>query len=296
MTEPQKAEEGAISSWTVNSIAVVHFTDEDLGFGQALTDLEQWQRTESDWRRLLRIEPHGIFKALYGGAKAGIAGVTAYDRVAWIHSVIVLREFRRRGVGKALMEACMSYISDLKIPTVKLDAVPDARQLYDRLGFVTEFESMRCVRTGDRLPSLARRIQQPDLDDVFELDRTVTGLDREKVLAAIFKDNPGFGFIVGPKGDTRGYLLARESPARTSLGPCVCKPGDTECARMLMRSALSQHPERKYRVCMSASNKSAISIAQDLVFERMTPSIRMYVGKPFQESDGKFAMISPEKG
>lgn len=280
----------------MDSIAIVRFTDKDLAFGQALTDLEQWHRTEVDWKRLLSLEPMGFFKALWGGARAGIAGITAYDGVAWVHSVIVLKEFRNRGIGRALMNACMDYVHDRGIRSVKLDAVPEAESFYAKLGFVAEFESARFLRAGTRGESSAVSLGPSDLDEVMDFDRSVTGLDRRRVLLAIHEDNPGLGLVMRSRDEITGYILGRSSPVRTNLGPCVCRPGDADCAGSLIRGAMSKHPDRLYRLCVSACNASAMSLARELGFESMTPSVRMYRGTAMRESDGEFVMISPEKG
>ena len=91
------------------SIEIGRFTEEDIPFGKELSDAEEWYRNIPDWKRLLRLEPGGFFKAWLDGDDAGIIGSVRYDRVAWINSLIVRKNFQERGVGKALMEHCLDH-------------------------------------------------------------------------------------------------------------------------------------------------------------------------------------------
>ena len=93
-------------------IKIIRFRKRDLPFGKLLTDEIGWCRTVMDWERLLRLEPLGMFKATLDGEDVGIAGVMTYDKVAWIHSLIVLKEFRDCDVGTSLVQACLDFAKD----------------------------------------------------------------------------------------------------------------------------------------------------------------------------------------
>ncbi len=274
---------------------VIQFIESDLPFGKRLTDIEGWHRAVTDWRRLLAIEPQGVFKARISGSDAGIAAVVNYSTVAWIHSVIVAEQFRKKGVGTVLMQACLDYIRSLGTKSVKLDAVPNARGFYEMLGFSYEFDSLRLVGEGNHCSDAAERMTLADLDQVISFDTRITGFDRTKTIRRIYEDNPGWAFIARSQTEVVGYVLAREDDVRVNLGPCVCQPGDSRCALRLIRSVLGVAPERSYRICVPEHS----SIAPDLTnlgFERSSPSFRMSLGTRFMESEGCFTMISPEKG
>jgi ribosomal-protein-alanine N-acetyltransferase len=82
---------------------------------------------------------HGIvrLKAVVDGGMVGfIAGeVRRGERVAWISVVGVLPEYRRQGIGLALMRACESRLT---VPTVKLSVRASnqaAIELYLSIGY-----------------------------------------------------------------------------------------------------------------------------------------------------------------
>ena len=57
-----------------------------------------------------------------------------------IGRVAVLRPFRKRGVGRTVMEAVIAYAREKGLPSVYLGAQEHAVPFYEKLGFVTEGE------------------------------------------------------------------------------------------------------------------------------------------------------------
>lgn len=73
-----------------------------------------------------------------------------YGRLGWIGLLIVNAEYRRRGIGALLMKKAMDYLLSRKVKTIKLEAVPKVANLYRKLGFVDEFDSLRLIKTGGK--------------------------------------------------------------------------------------------------------------------------------------------------
>ena len=79
-------------------------TRADLAFADSVRALAGWNQTMEDWERFLSAEPDGCFLAEWNGASAGTATTTVYGRdLAWIGMVLVHPEFRRRGIGGAML-------------------------------------------------------------------------------------------------------------------------------------------------------------------------------------------------
>src|SRR5258705_1298735 len=69
-----------------------------------LNELAQWNQTENDWLRLLRLEPNGCFCATIGDEVVATTTTTTYGHeLAWIGMVLVDPEFRRLGIATRLM-------------------------------------------------------------------------------------------------------------------------------------------------------------------------------------------------
>jgi GNAT superfamily N-acetyltransferase len=272
------------------------FTLADVPFGMLLTDAEEWHRTPPDWVRLQRLEPEGVFKAVADGIPAGTAAAVTFASVAWIHSVIVQKDFRRRGIGEALMRACLDFVDRRGIPCTKLDSVPGTEPFYARLGFVEEYPSWRLLADGAPGTPRATRVRTRDYPAVLAFDRMMTGLDRSQALEAILADYPDRAFLVRARGKVRGYIIVRRGEWRDPIGPWVADPEDPGLAADLLRAALSASRGKTFRMCVGGYHDAALRIAEELGFTRAAHSTRMYRGAPFEESRACYGMISAEKG
>lgn len=278
------------------AVEIRPFTPADIPFGMLLTDAEEWYRVPADWARLLRIEPQGAFKAVADGIPAGTAAALTYDRIAWIHSAIVLKELRHRGIGEALMRACLEYVDRRGVATTKLDSVGGTEPFYARLGFREEYPSWRLLADGVVGNPKATRLRPNDFAAVFAFDREQTGLDRRRVLEALLTDYPDRAFLVRARGKIRGYIVLRRGEHRDPVGPWVADPEDPGVATDLLASVLAVAGKRRLRMCVGGYHDDALRVAEGLGFARADHSTRMVRGEPFEESRACFAMISAEKG
>ena len=80
-------------------------------------------------------DPHGIFEYV-----ANIQGLKLSDDVGAIQNVAVLPEYRRRGIGQALVRGALQGFQDAGVRRVTLEVTSDnlsAVSLYNRIGFTT---------------------------------------------------------------------------------------------------------------------------------------------------------------
>ena len=155
-----------------------------------------WNQLEQDWVRLLEYEPEGCFVAEVDARLVGTVTTTCYGtQLAWIGMMLVDPDFRRRGIATSLMHRSFEYLANRGIRCIKLDATPEGRHVYERLGFTAEWSMRRWMREGsaaedqtagdadERLrgepsqgpnPSNAPSLLEPYLG----LDRRAFGVDR----------------------------------------------------------------------------------------------------------------------
>jgi len=277
-------------------IQVARFTEADIPFGKSLTDAEGWHRSFADWKRLIAISPYGMLKARIGDKDVGVAGLLWYDKVAWLHSVLVLKEARGQGIGRVILKNCVQRAQQLKVPCLKLDSVRGFESFYKSFGFVEEFESWRFLRTGEHFPVVAERIKPELLDKVLYFDQAMTGLNRSRSIKAIYEDAPELAFCIRAEAGLHGYILARKGEERIQIGPCVVDKANPECADRLITSLIGSKPDANFRMCVPGSNKAAVELARHLSFDSGISSTRMFLGLKFEESNACFSMMSPEKG
>jgi len=116
----------------------------DLPFADSLRALVGWNQTLADWQRFLTMEPQGCFLAEWDGVPAGTATTVVYGPdLAWIGMVLVHPEYRRRGIGGGLLLRCIEHLQALGVRCIKLDATPEGRPVYEKLGFRDEWTLRR---------------------------------------------------------------------------------------------------------------------------------------------------------
>lgn len=278
------------------ALEIRRFTLADVPFGKMLTDGEDWHRATSDWVRLVRLEPKGCFLAVDDGIPAGTAAAVTFGWLGWIHSVIVLKELRRRGIGEALMRACLDFLDGRGVRTTKLDSVAGTESFYARCGFEQEYPSWRLL--AEPVPGRPKvtRLGPKDYPAVFAFDRESSGVDRTTALQAILRDHPDRAFVAKRKGKVRGYIIARHGDYRDPVGPWLADPDDPGLATDLLGSVLAVGAGQEYRMCVGGYHEEALKIAESLGFEKASHSTRMVRGAAFEESRSCYGMISAEKG
>src|ERR1700752_2952423 len=118
--------------------------EQDVPGGLRLNTLSGWNQTAADWRRLLKNSPRGGFVMEHDCTVVGTATTINYEsRFARIGMVLVDPEYRKQGIGTALLEKTIEYLEMSRIATMKLDATPQGKPIYTKLGFVEEYEIER---------------------------------------------------------------------------------------------------------------------------------------------------------
>src|SRR5690242_5000313 len=124
-------------------IRIRNLTAADIPVAMRLKAQNNWNQLEGDWRRQLDLEPSGSFVAEREGQVIGIACGRVFDRIAWINFVLVDADHRGQGIGSLLSRHILQYLDDRSVVSVRLDSTPLGRPIYEKLGFVGEFELAR---------------------------------------------------------------------------------------------------------------------------------------------------------
>lgn len=196
----------------------------DLAAALALSAQEGWNQSAADWSRMIRLEPSGCFTAREGSRLVGTVTTTTYGReMAWIGMMVVHPDFRRQGIGAALMRLALDHVHGLHIASVKLDATPAGRPLYESLGFSAEAEMERWQ--GVVHPGASQAPRRPNHESrrmLCALDQTAYGADRSRLLELLASEGLGEPLVLeSRRGFPVGYALARKGRTATYIGPLV---------------------------------------------------------------------------
>src|SRR5713101_2627331 len=118
-------------------------TDDDVPLRMELKRHAGWNQTESDWQRLLALEPDGCFVAELDGTPSATLATCVFDAVSWIAMVLVQPQARGHGLAKALLAHALDYLERRGVRTIRLDATPMGQPLYSRFGFAVQYSLYR---------------------------------------------------------------------------------------------------------------------------------------------------------
>jgi hypothetical protein len=175
------------------------------------------------------------------GKIVGTSATIPYERrFAWIGMVLVDPDYRNRGIGTTLLRRAVEYLDEASIPTLKLDATPAGKPLYEKMGFVTEYEIDRWIlkRSVTRNPATTISVLPKDLlKQVFEYDREVFGADRSALLSSLSNHAPSL-VVVPSWFERQGYAFGRHGLFADHLGPWMAR--DDRTAEILLKEFLQR--------------------------------------------------------
>ena len=279
---------------------------DDVGLGMRLKGQAGWNQTEADWRRFLRLEPEGCFVAELEGRPVGTTTACRFGDVGWIAMVLVDEPARHRGIGTRLVRHALEYLDCRGARTVRLDATALGRPVYERLGFVAEYELARWEGMaggpqddavgGELLDEESMLDVSPEqLDALAELDRRVTATNRRRLLERLIEERPDGAKLVVAGETPLGYLMLRGGSRATQIGPAVAvRP---EAGRRLADWALGRCAGGPVFVDVPCDNAEAIRWAASRGLGVQRRFTRMGRGRPIADRPAEiWASSGPEKG
>jgi GNAT superfamily N-acetyltransferase len=274
----------------------------DLPLGMRLKDQAGWNQTEADWRRVLDLRPDGCFVAELDGVPVGTTAVCAFGPVAWVAMVLVEESVRGQGIGTALMRHALAFLEGQGARTIRLDATPLGRPVYEKLGFVEEYLLHRyegvlppaeeASAGHEESPVSAARSEH--LEGVFQLDRAITGTDRQNLLRRLFTERPEAGRVVARANQVLGYLSWRPGSKAVHIGPCLAQGA---AGSLLFADTWRRHAGQRVFIDIPAGNTAAVAAAMAQGLTAQRPLLRMCRGPRLDERFTEiWASFGPEKG
>ncbi len=273
-------------------------TAADIPFGMELKNAVGWNQLPGDWQRLINLEPDGCFVATCDGESVGTATSTAYeDKFGWVAMVLVHPDHRRKGIGSALLYACIDYLEE-RVATVKLDATPMGKKLYDTLGFVDEYMMERWLGKGSGRGEVqgVEPITPELLPAVCEFDSPVFGADRSRLIGMLVEEEPNTAVCVRSDDAVVGYGVLRPGYHTSQIGPLVA--ADVRVAERLYSALLGAAGNEHVINDIVLPNHHVAEMLSRKGFEKQRYLIRMYKGQNKYPGHPEYvyAACGPEKG
>jgi hypothetical protein len=196
-----------------------------------------------------------------------------------------------------LVEHSIAYLEQRSVRSIRLDATPLGRPVYEKLGFRMEYELARWegVAPVRGVHPSAVLAGTDHLEAIAELDRQLTGTPRLRLIEHLFRQQPGaMRVAVGPEG-LLGYAGWREGSLAAYIGPAMALRA--EIGQELADAMLAACAGRLVFVDVPCDNGPATRWAQSCGFAVQRPLIRMVRGEPVADRAAcLWASSGPETG
>jgi GNAT superfamily N-acetyltransferase len=190
-----------------------------------------WSCDEAELEAFLRVFPEGCLVLDDGAGPVGFVMAYPHERSAWVGNFLVETALRGRGLGARLLDALLARL-DSRVPTVYLNAAPQATALYRRYGFAELCEVSRfrlealsgevgAVCGGERVAGLLR------------LDERLWGDRRHELLTTLLAERT---LLYDLESD--GYLSLGKVVDHVAIGPFELARPEPAAARRLLERAL----------------------------------------------------------
>jgi GNAT superfamily N-acetyltransferase len=255
-------------------------TTGDLAAADELRRLVGWNQTQVDWARMLALAPRGCFLAEARSEVVGSVTTTIYGpTLAWLGMMLVHPQYRRQGIGAALMRQALHYLKTQAVACVKLDATPAGFPLYTQLGFTPEWTLTRWQAANHAaIPptsSQTRGFLREDWEQINAVDAAVLGVARSQLLRRLVQDS--CASAVWPvNGRIAGWGLLRAGANALYLGPLVCSNPEGSSAVLTDLLAVAGNTPVFWDV--PDQNEVARRLAEQFGFQPVRPLTRMRLG------------------
>jgi len=286
----------ALGEVTVRDLAAA-----DVAAAFRLSRANGWNQTEADWRFLIEENRGRFVAAVRGDALVGTGGAACYSsRLAWVCMILVDAAERGRGVGSALVTAVLDRVHGVE--TVGLDATPQGRPVYERLGFAATSSLMRMAGPAAEpgraraTTTMTRSVAAGDLEAILGLDREAFGADRSRVIRWAWSQAPALAWCALEEGQLAGYCMGRHGDRAVHIGPVVAR--SLPVARALVGNAAASVTGRDLMIDVPVHPPAWAASLQDLGLREQRPFTRMYRAgaRPPGRPDLILAAFGPELG
>lgn len=272
-------------------------TQDDIPASILLCRANRWNQLPRDLQIFLQLSPDNCRVAVKVNKIVGSVTTIRYQQAfSWIGMLLVDPSCQRQGIGmQLLLEALYILKTD---ETVKLDATPAGREVYRKMDFQDEFHLSRMQLTTNQKPqtTLARPIQQQDLEQIAIFDQDIFGAGRQRLLNWIHAGAPELAFVVEEGTEITGYCLGRKGYSFIQIGPVIAK--DSSIAQHLVSAALMHCSGQPVILDIPHHDPQWRAWLTSIGFSEQRPFIRMYRGNNISHGipEKQFAILGPEFG
>lgn len=225
---------------------------EDFEFAVRLTDSQDWNFVEEDFKFMVKLEPEGCFVLFDNSEKIGIVTSISFGKIGWLGNLIIEEKHQKKGAGSLLVRRVIDYLKSKNVKTVGLYSYIDTIPFYEKHGF--EYDSDFLVLEGRAFSSPVEtsliEARKEDFQKVIDYDYICFGASRRKLLEAIFGNSDNLCYLSIEDGQIFGYIMAKVYKGMAEIGPLMCERRRSQTAIDLVKTILNKLEGFKITFCI----------------------------------------------
>ncbi|PGT43362.1 GNAT family N-acetyltransferase [Bacillus anthracis] len=219
------------------------------------------------------------------------------EALASIGMVIVHPDYKGRGIGKIITDACVKSVS--AHTPIMLIATGEGKPLYEKLGFravsyVSKYicnsydANDYCVRNEDYMMNY----KEGDLEKIIKIDEYAFGTNRKGFVTKRIMQSEQCIVVKDKEQNVLGYGLSIQTPENKIIGPVVAED-DAMAMRIVHYLAREHHG--KLRIDVSEGKKDFMRKLESVGFQKVhTPPIMMRNSDRFLKRNGQLYSIAAQ--
>lgn len=278
-------------------IKVERLREEQIGDIVALSSNIGWDYNREE---IETIFDSGIVYGVWNERKELIASAAIIlyeEKLASIGMVIVHPNYKGRGIGKAIKNACMKSVS-AQTP-IMLIATDEGKPLYEKLGFravsyVSKYicnsynVNNYCMRNEDYIMNY----EECDLEEIIKLDEYAFGTNRKGFVTKRIMQSEQCIVVKDKEQNVLGYGLSIQTPENKIIGPVVAED-DAMAMRIVHYLAREHHG--KLRIDVPEGKNDFMNQLESVGFQKVnTPPIMMKNSDRFLKRNGELYSIAAQ--
>ncbi|MEG7335132.1 GNAT family N-acetyltransferase [Bacillus sp. 0102A] len=227
-------------------------------------------------------------------------GLFLFGRLASIGLVIVDKEYKRLGLGRRMVNACISQTDEST--TIRLCATKEGLPLYEKTGFHTagsvrkySCHSFQPIEKQDHLDAELAPFREQDFQELAAADLAAFGGDRSNLMQQLISTSKECIIARNNKGQLIGYGLSVQTPANLKFGPLIAPSSDV-AARLINRLAVGK--QGPMRIDIPAEHTTLHDRLIEMGFQAdAEPPLMLYQKKMLPDQNGHlYVLISQALG
>jgi GNAT superfamily N-acetyltransferase len=284
-----------VSHWSRPVVHISPMRESNIPFAVSLTDHEHWGNLPADFSRILALNPQGCFVAWESDKPVGIIASCLYGDYAFLGDLIVSPDYRRKGIGEALMRHVIENVRRRGAENIELDATFAGVPLYRRLCFRDKYLSLRFRRGGTEQSTTTRPRSEYSLEEIVSIDHRLAGLDRKILLSQFVQEFQDSAYIARTSDLLTGYgFVYPRADGVYTIGPLVAE--SNEIAESLLAAVMIDFRHSPLTIGLLQPMHHFADVLLRYHFEFRPPSLRMYLGKRLDYEKHIYGISSADKG